>query len=345
MIFDFSQFGLPVLIIIFLICAGVIAFVGTKLTLVAERIAEKTGLGQAITGAVFIGISTSLAGTIVTFYSASQGFASLALANSLGGLPAQTAFLALADMAYRRANIEHASASVENLAQTAMLFILISLPVLAFAGPQVSFWGIHPVTPLSICAYLAGLHMINKIKKEPMWHPQNTGDTQQETKSITKVMEGKNQYLYLRFIILALILGLTGYFLAKSAIAIADQTPLSESLIGGVFTSISTSLPELVTTLAAVRRKALNLAVGNIIGGNSFDVLFIAGADIFYREGSIYHEIQNSHIILIAGSILMTGILLLGLIRRERQGPGGIGFETVLILCVYFVLIAMISTA
>ena len=52
-----------------------------------------------------------------------------------------------------------------------------------------------------------------------------------------------------------------------------------------LMTAVATSLPELVTTLAAVRRGAAQLAVGGIIGGNAFDVLFLSASDVAYRDG------------------------------------------------------------
>jgi len=106
-------------------------------------------------------------------------------------------------------------------------------------------------------------------------------------------------------------------------------------VVGELFTAISTSLPELVTSIAAVRQGALTLAVGDIIGGNSFDVLFIAFADMAYRQGSIYHALTQSQSFIIALTILMTGILLLGLLRREKHGIGNIGFESFSILLLY----------
>ena len=90
-----------------------------------------------------------------------------------------------------------------------------------------------------------------------------------------------------------------------------------------------------MTSIAAVRQGALTLAVGDIIGGNSFDVLFIAFADFAYRDGSIYGAIAESQSFVIALTILMTGILLLGLLRREKYGIGNIGFESFLILLLY----------
>jgi cation:H+ antiporter len=62
-----------------------------------------------------------------------------------------------------------------------------------------------------------------------------------------------------------------------------------------------------------VRIGAVNLAVGDIIGGDFFEVLFLAAADFFYRPGSIHHELDSDNLFAAALAILLTGVLLLGL--------------------------------
>jgi cation:H+ antiporter len=86
---------------------------------------------------------------------------------------------------------------------------------------------------------------------------------------------------------------------------------------------------------AAVRRGAVHLAVGDIIGGNSFEVLFLAAADVCYRRGSIYHAFTPDNVFTALVAMLMTGVLLLGMLRRERRGIAGIGFESALVLLLY----------
>jgi len=75
--------------------------------------------------------------------------------------------------------------------------------------------------------------------------------------------------------------------------------------------------------------------VGDIVGGNAFDVLFLAFADIAYRDGSLYHAFNDRHVFVMSVAILMTSVLLLGLLKRERHGFGGIGFESTIILLLY----------
>ena len=128
----------------------------------------------------------------------------------------------------------------------------------------------------------------------------------------------------------------------EAAKEIADQTGLSETLIGGVFTALATSTPELVTTIAAIRIGALTLAVSNIFGTNCFNMLVVAAADVGYVHGSIYHDMAPVQMTWGLVSILMTAILLLGLLRRETYGIGRIGFESALILGVYTVVLSVV---
>lgn len=105
-------------ILIFLVTAAAIGYFGVKMTHVARKLAADTGMGEAVMGAVFIGASTSLSGIIASITAASNGYAEMAVSNALGGIAAQTFFLAVADMFYRKANLEHAAASAENLILT-----------------------------------------------------------------------------------------------------------------------------------------------------------------------------------------------------------------------------------
>lgn len=305
------------------------------MTKLSDRLADKTGMGEAMIGAVFLGGSTSLSGIVTSVTAATNNHPSLAISNAIGGIAAQTAFLAIADIFYRRANLEHAAASVENLIQGTLLITLLSLPLLAIATPEISLWSwMHPVSGLLILIYIFGLFLTSEVRAKPMWRPRKTEQTRfDEPDQITA--NDSLLRLWGQFIILAGLLGEAGYLVAKSGLVIAEKTGLSESVMGGIFTAVVTSLPELVTTVAAVREGALMLAVAGVMGGNSFDVLFLAISDFAYNQGSIYQAITRSEIFAIALTILITSILLLGLLRREKYGIANIGFESFLVLLCY----------
>jgi len=117
-------------------CAVVIWFLGSRLAGTADELADRTGMGEAVAGALLLGAVTSLPGVITTVTGGLSGDAGFALANAVGGVAIQTVWLAIADLMYRRANLEHAAASLENLMQALILVALLSLPVIAYARPD-----------------------------------------------------------------------------------------------------------------------------------------------------------------------------------------------------------------
>jgi cation:H+ antiporter len=172
-----------------LFCAATVAIVvaGTRLTGVADVLAERTGLGEAVMGEVLLGGSTSLSGIVTSVTAASNGSAELAVSNAVGGIAVQTVFLAVADLAYRGVNLEHAAASPANLAQGALLVTLLAVPLLAFSGPEVSLLGVHPATPLLLASYAFGLRVVSDVQADPMWGAKRTPETQDEEEESSKI--------------------------------------------------------------------------------------------------------------------------------------------------------------
>jgi cation:H+ antiporter len=331
---DFDALPIYGNIALFAVTATVIGVAGWWLAGVAGRIADRTGLGQAVTGAVFLGATTSLPGSVTSVTAAATGHAEVAVANALGGIAAQTAFLAVADITYPRANLEHAAASAANIMQGAMLVSLLALILIAMTTPEVTLWAVHPVSLVLPVAYVYGVRMVSSAHKQPMWQPEQTDETRSDEPKAGHRFSGLSQ-LWLEFGVLAALVGCAGWVVARSGIALARQTGISESAVGGIFTAVATSLPELVTAIAAVRQGALTLAVGDIIGGNVFDTLFVAVSDVAYRSGSILHAVSMHQSFLVSVAMLQTGVLLMGLVRREKRGIANIGFESFFVLLVY----------
>lgn len=329
--------GLPLwgLLSIFALAGLVILVCGIRMTGQADRIADRTGLGEALVGGILLGAATSLSGTVVSVTAALDGRVSLAFSNAVGGIAAQTAFLAVADIIWRKANLEHAAAELAIVFQCALLVLLLCIPVLAYSAPEIAVLGVHPASVLLVVVYLAGVRASKRVREEPMWQPVGTQHTKHDEPEESPKDFGGNLGLFASFTGLMLVMGLMGWTIAQVAGVLTDRYSLNASLIGALMTAVVTSLPELVTTLAAVHRGALQLAIGGIIGGNTFDTLFLTLSDAAYREGSIYHAIGSDDLFWLAAGLLMTGVLLTGLIVRQRSGPGGIGFESISLLAIY----------
>lgn len=321
---------------VFAIAALAIGIAGTKLAGYADQFADRTGLGEALTGTLFLGLITALPGVAASVTAALEDRPAMAISNALGGIAVQTTFLAVADITYRKANLEHAAASVSNIMQTVVMILLMTLVLLTLNGPDVTVAHVHPGTGVLFIAAGLGFWLVYLTGERPMWKPTQTRQTVPdvpepgaEDASLARLVAG--------MAIAGAVVLVSGAAAAHAASGLTEQTGISESVMGGLFLAFATSLPELVTTIAAIRRGALTLAVGDIVGGNFFDVLFVCLADLAYRKGSIYDApgISQRESFITALAILVNVILLMGLIYRQRRGPANIGFESVFMLVVY----------
>lgn len=331
----------PLLMALFAVAGGVVVVCSLRATVLADVIADRTRLGEAIIGATLLGAATSLSGTVVSVTAASTGDASFAISNAVGGIAAQTLFLAIGDLIYRRGNLEHAVAEPANLFQCVVLIGMLSLPLVAMSTPEVAVAGLHPVSVVLFLVYATSVRVAARVREVPMWHPTQTRQTRRDAPEDPEERHRPMTGPLLIFGGLVCLMGAGGWVISQVGAELIARYQLGSSLVGALITAVVTSLPELVTTIAAVRRGALQLAVGGIIGGNTFDVLFLVLSDIAYREGSIYHAMQAADVFWIAVGLLMTSVLLAGLILRQKHGPARIGVESVLLFVIYIGAVAV----
>ena len=95
------------------------------------------------------------------------------------------------------------------------------------------------------------------------------------------------------------------------------------SFVGSLFLAITTSMPELTVTVAAVRFGALDMAVADILGANMLDVVIIAWADLFYTRGPILFQprslVSDAHLITTTIVVIMTLLVIVALRFRQQR--------------------------
>lgn len=322
--------------------AVVVLLAGPRMVRVADRLADVTGLGEALVGAVFVGAATSLPDLLATVTPAMRGLPDLAVGNALGGVLGQSAFLAVADLAYRRANLEHAAASLPNLTQGALLVVLLGLVAVLFQLPDIELWHVHVGTPLLAVVYGYGLRVAAETGEAPKWQPVDTVETREDVPEEPERSDPTVRHLWLRFAAFAGLLAVAGWVLGRSGETIAVATTGSETAVGVLLTGLASSLAELVVSISAVRSGALTLAVGNVIGGNTFDTLLVGVADVAYQEGSVYGAVGADQALLAGIGVIATAVLIMGLLRRERHGLANIGTESAVVLALYGVAVVLV---
>lgn len=315
---------------------------GIRLAYAGDVLADRTKLGEALFGAVFFGGVISASGIVMTAAAAAAEQPDLAYTSAVGGIAAQTAALVVADMFYKPANLEHAAASLSNMLFAVLLIVLLLLATSVSLAPEIQLWGVHPGSLLIVLAYMYGVRIIGRSRAEPGWHPTRTRNTV-EDEARDGASRRSTSSLWLEFTLVGLMVAAGGWVIARAAEVFVEEGGLEASVVGAVLMGLVNATPEAVTSVAAVRRGALTLAVAGVLGGNAFDVLNLVVADVAYRPGSVYHAATGDGLFLMVVSTLLTTIILGGLLRRERQGPGHIGVESWCVLLVYATGIAIVA--
>jgi cation:H+ antiporter len=146
-------------LVLFGLAAVAVFAVGPRLARMARLLADRYGISDVLAGAILLGAVTSLPGLVLTVTAASRGDTELAVSNSLGGVAAQTMFIAIADIVYRRRPLSGAIPTRDVAFQCALLVALLALVVIGVESPGVALGRIHPVTIAIVAIYLIGIRL------------------------------------------------------------------------------------------------------------------------------------------------------------------------------------------
>jgi len=119
---------------------------------------------------------------------------------------------------------------------------------------------------------------------------------------------------------------------------IAESTALGQTFVGNIFIAASTSLPEVVVCLAALRMGAVDLAIGNLLGSNVFNIgLILVADDFFYATGPILSYVDPSHGISAISAAAMSAIAILGFTYRAEKKRLWLAWDSIGMVAVYLV--------
>ena len=331
---------------VFLLATGVTVVCSVRLAGVGDILADRTGWGEAFFGAVLFGLVTSLSGIVMTAAGAAADQPELAYGNAVGGIAAQTVAITVADAFHRQANLEHAAASVQNMMFGCLLIVLLGIALMAAFSPDVTVLGVHPASAALLALYAGGLRLI-RGQGAPMWRAVPTketlADVPAEDDGDDALAARGTRLLWTEFAAAAMLVAVSGWAVAHAAEGIVEGTGLSAGLVGAVFMGVVNALPETVTSIAAVRRGALTLAIAAIIGGNCLDALNLVVGDVAYRGGSLFHAATPAQLFLTSGALVMTAVLLGGLLVRQRAGWLRVGFDGVVLITLYLATVGVLA--
>jgi cation:H+ antiporter len=324
----------------FLVCTGVIVYSGTKLSRYGDVIAEKTGLGKVWIGMVLMASVTSLP-ELVTGISAVTlaGVPDIAVGDVLGSCVFNMLIIAILDAVYRIMPIS-AKAHQGNILSAGFGIILLSMVAASlFLGKYISSIGwIGPYSLFFIIIYFVAVKLVYSYEKRQISALIKEKAIELRYKDIPVKTAVVNYSINAAVVIIA------ATFLPKIGVGIAETTGLGQTFVGNIFIALSTSLPEVVVSMTAIKIDAIDLAIGNLFGSNIFNIFILAIDDIFFIKGPILSFANPNHIISALSAITMTTIAIIGLTYRASKKRLLLSWDSICIIIIYVLNVMMLYT-
>jgi cation:H+ antiporter len=341
----FGGYGLPQWIVMFGVAAGIVVASGIVLAQSADTIAKRTGLGGLVVGMILLAGATSLPEIATDMSAAFAGAPDLAVGDLFGSSMANMAILALIDLVHRgrvwtRVGIGQARLAAVAIGLTAMAMLGMLVPPTIVVG-----WvGIDTI--LIAATYLAATEWIRRTRRAGRREHDGSGEVMAPTGWGREATAGVSlRVVVIRFGLAAGLVLAAAPLLAVSAQGIADETGVGETFIGAFLLAATTSLPELVASLTAVRIGSFDLAVGNLFGSNAFNMTVLLFADVAYLPGPILAAVAPAQAVAAVGAIMLMAVALAAVVHGTETRIRRLEPDAVVVLLVYVLLLGAVWSA
>ena len=288
----------------------------------ASKLAERFGIPKLVIGLTIVAMGTSLPEAAVSIQGAIKGTAGIAVGNVLGSnifnvlvILGVTALLTVLPLQRSTLFIEIPY----------MLLITAVMLILGMCGMNIGrvdgvlLWGLFLV-------YLGYLWWLTKKNMIPVQNrSKRNGEGTEQFQNKEQNETGEEEWTVVRCLLFLIIGGALIVFgsdlTVDGACGLAEMAGISERVVGLTIVACGTSLPELVTSLVAAKKKHVDIAIGNIVGSNIFNILFVVGTAALITPIPFEQVFITDALIALAAGI----VLWLGVVRKKQlRRPCGI---------------------
>jgi cation:H+ antiporter len=331
--------------LVFIVSAGILVQAGAALAAYGDQIAERMRLSRLFVGTLLLAFATSLPELVTDITAARAGAPDLAVGDLFGSSMANMAVLAIIDLVHRgrvwpTVELGHARVAAVAIAFTALAALSIHMPPAAKLG-----WiGVTPILIfvfyIAAAAWFRRTPLMQRRLIEPKGIPIQapTGWSRDAARVSTRG-------LWIRFGAAGGAVLLTAPFMTLSVKAIADATGIAQTFLGAALLAVTTSLPELIASLAAVRIGSYDLAVGNLFGSNVANMSVLLFADLAYTDGPILAAVAPTQIVAALGSILLMAIAVAAIVGDSETRARRLEPDAVVLLVAYVGALVAVALA
>ena len=303
----------------FAAAAAIILVASTYMARSADVIAFKTGLGRSFVGVVLLATATSLPELGLGVSSVAWlDQPDLAAGDAFGSNLFNLLIIGLLDLFWRRGPI------LNSVGMTPALIGALGMVVIALAAIGVIVHSITTepstayISPVSVLLVIAGIGAMYMIYRFDSGQDQGADDAEPEHEYGSASTTGA---VFMYALSAGVVVG-SAIWLAFTGDGLAEQMGWEASLVGTQFLALSTSLPELAASFAAIRINAPELAISNVLGSNLFNMGFVLFLDdVVLTDGVFWSAIDSIHALTAMLAIIMTAVVLIALMSRGRERP------------------------
>jgi cation:H+ antiporter len=316
----------------FAACMALIGMAGVRLSRYGDIIAEKSGLGAGVVGLLLLATVTSLPELVTGIGAvALADVPDIALGNIFGACVMNLAMIVVLDLLYREQSIYTKAGQGHILSAAFGLFILGFVALnLVFAGYGATLVLGHVglYSPVVLILYVAAVNVVFRYERR-----QRAEYVQERAERYPGVTL---HAALVRYAAAAAVVVVAALYLPFAAGDLAARMQWNQSFVGTLFVSLATTLPELTVTIGALRIGAVDLAVGNLLGSNLFNLAILAVDDLFYLPGPLLSAVSPIHLVSALSALMMSALAIAGLLYKPRDRIfGTVGWISLLMIWIY----------
>ena len=339
-----SGLASPLLVVVFVLGAAAIWVAGVFLSKTTDALDARLGLGEELGGILLLAIAGSLPELAITISAAASGNLPLAAGNLIGGIAVQTMVLVVCDITVgKQPPLTFLVGALTPVLEGLLVVLVVSGVLMGSLLPQSTAIAgrVSPASIAIVVVWVIGIYVINRVRKDPRWkvempgsHPGRRHHREDHPTQPHPFAARSTATVMILFGAASAVTLAAGVLLEIAGNTLADRAGINGVIFGATVLAAATALPEISSGIAAVRLGDHALAIGDIFGGNAFQVcLFlvadlIAGSPVLPTAGRL-----NSW--LASLGVALTAVYAFGVIGRPVRCRFRLGPDSILALVVF----------
>ena len=328
------------LLLVLIFAAAVVAtwFGGVLLSKATDALDARLNLGDELGGLLLLAIAGSLPELAITVSAAAQGHLGLAAGNLIGGIAVQTMVLVVCDfVAGRERPLTFLVGALTPVLEGMVVVLVVSGVLMgSLLSPSTAIGGVvSPASIAIIVVWVVGVYVINRVRHTPRWTVEMPGSHPGRPHRRMPLKATAHPLARLSTLRVWLLFGaasgatlVAGVGLELAGNELANRAGINGVIFGATVLATATALPELSSGIAAVRLGDNALAVGDIFGGNAFQLCLFLVADLI-AGSPVLPTAGHLNSWLASLGVALTATYAIGVVGRPyrcilRLGPDSI---------------------